>query len=415
MSIEQPITIGDVFKGVLHYMHEEQGHPYSTYKPYKTALYRMQNYLGSASAPYSSEAIEQFMGSLEQEWKDGGISKDTWRITRRTVLMANEFFETSAITLGSKPVPSEHKFPISDQAEGFIEKYSVSLKHKNLRNTTISGNKGDVRLFLYYLESNGPLDISKLDNPTASGFIPFASAFRKASLGNTLINVRHFLAFLHEQGLIDEYVPEALYVQISRPRKIQYGFSNNEVTAMLDAVDTTTDLGKRDYAILTLAAHTGLRSVDIRKLKLQDVKWEQSEIHVVQSKTQKPLVLPLLPEVGDALADYILNVRPKLRDKPVFLTSKHPYEGISDLSDIVEKYAKLSGVADTTKAPLTIHSFRRGLGVSMLQADVPLSEIIEVLGQTRKNSAKKYLALDVENLRDCASPMASFMPKESAS
>ena len=38
MSIEQPITMGFVFDGVIGYL-KGQGHPYATYKPYKTALY----------------------------------------------------------------------------------------------------------------------------------------------------------------------------------------------------------------------------------------------------------------------------------------------------------------------------------------------------------------------------------------
>lgn len=414
MSIEQPITMGYVFDGVMGYL-QGQGHPYATYKPYKTALYRMQRFLGSPMAPYSVQIIEQFMDELSQQLKNGDISKKSWYAARRTVCMANEFFETGSISLGNKTVPYATKFVISDKFARLVDDYGMSLKQKNYRNTTISGNKSDARLFMYYLESKGIEDIKSLDNNTAAGFIPFASNMRKASIGNTLINVRHFLLFLHDQGTISEKVPEALSVHISRPKKIQYGFSNDEVNAMLDAVERSSDMGKRDYAILILAARTGLRSVDIRQLKLTDIKWELGEIRVVQSKTQKPLILPIMEDVGDAISEYILKVRPKLKDKPVFLTIKHPYNGMRYLNDIVEKYARISGVADTTKAPLTIHSFRRGLGVSMLKADVPLSEIIEVLGQTRKNSAKKYLALDVDNLRNCATPMSLFIPEGDAS
>ena len=414
MSTETPITMGNVFDGVIGYL-KGQGHPYATYKPYKTALYRMQRYLGSSMAPYSTQMIEQLLDELSLKLSTGEISKKSWYTARRTAYMANEFFETGSITLGNKTVPYTTKFVISCESAKLVDDYGISLKQKNYRNSTISGNKSDARLFMFYLESIGFEDIIDLDNSTAAGFIPFASDMRKASIGNTLINVRHFLMFLADQGIISEKVPEALYVHISRPKRIQYGFSNDEVNAMLNVVDQSSDIGKRDYAILILAARTGLRSVDIRQLKLTDIKWAEGEIHVVQSKTQKPLILPLMEDVGDAISEYVLNVRPKLKEKPVFLTIKHPYNGLHYLNDIVKKYAHLSGVANTTKAPLTIHSFRRGLGVSMLKADVPLSEIVEVLGQTRKNSAKKYLALDVDNLRGCATPMTSFMPKGDAS
>lgn len=414
MSIDEPTTMGNVFDGVIEHL-IKQGYSQSAYAKYKTALYRMQNYLGTSLTPYSTDKIERFRKDLSEKYENGVVSKDIWYPTRRVICMADEFFATGDITLGSKKVTCTSKYVVSDSSTRLVDDYGISLRQRNYRKRTIDKCKYDAKLFMYYLESIGVDDIGKIDNTTVAKFIPFVSSIRKATVGDAVYNVRHFLLFLHDQGLINERVPEALHIYISRPKKIRYGFSNDEVNAILDSVDRSTDIGKRDYAILILAAHTALRSVDIRQLKLNDIKWEQAEIHIVQSKTQKPLILPLLEVVGDAISEYILNVRPKLKDKPIFLTIKHPYSGLECLDDIVEKYAKISGVAESTKAPLTIHSFRRGLGVSMLKADVPLSEILEVLGHTRQTSANKYLAVDVDNLRICATPMGLFVPKEDES
>lgn len=408
------ITMRDVFDGVINYL-QTQEHPYGTIKPYKTALYRMQKYVGSPEMPYSTELTKQFMEKLSQQLSEGSVSRKTWYSTRRTVVMANEFYETGVITLGNRTVPYVPSIIISKESNILIEQYLQFLKQKNYSDSTIKNNRNDAKLFMHYLETKADIDIKVLDNATAARFIPFVSESKKASVGNTLINVRHFLKFLYDQGLIEQYVPEALHVSISRPKKIHYGFTQQETNAILQSVDTSTAIGKRDYAILMLAAKTGLRSIDIRQLKLSHIKWEQAEIHIVQSKTQKPLILPLMKDVGNAISDYILNARPRIKDKPIFLTSKHPYNGIRYLNDIVKKYACLSCVADTTKASLSIHSFRRGLGVSMLAADVPLSRISEVLGHTKENSTKKYLALNIENLRNCTTPMDMFVPKEGQS
>ena len=274
-----------------------------------------------------------------------------------------------------------------------------------------SVHKNAAAFFMHYLETIGIYDISKVTNKITADFIPFAQQKWKASMGKNLPNTRYFLEFLSDQNLIDKFVPEALHVSFPTSRKIRHGFTNDEIQAMLSIIDRSTNIGKRDYAILFLAAHTGLRSVDIRQLKLKSIKWEQGEIQIVQSKTQNPLILPLLEDVGNAISDYILNVRPKFKDRPVFLTIKPPFNGLTDLDDIVSKYAHLSGIAKTTKASLTIHSFRRGLGLSLLTADIPLSQIMEVLGHTKQNSTKKYLAIDIENLRSCAVPMIEYAPK----
>lgn len=61
--------------------------------------------------------------------------------------------------------------------------------------------------------------------------------------------------------------------------------------------------------MLMLAVKTGLRTIDISRLYLSDIRWEQGEIRIVQQKTMQPLSLPLDSSVMDAVADYILNGR----------------------------------------------------------------------------------------------------------
>lgn len=70
-------------------------------------------------------------------------------------------------------------------------------------------------------------------------------------------------------------------------------------------------MGKRDYAILLLAARLGLRASDIRNLKESDISWETNEIRITQVKTRNPLVLPLPRDVGWAIIDYYKNARPQ--------------------------------------------------------------------------------------------------------
>ena len=54
-------------------------------------------------------------------------------------------------------------------------------------------------------------------------------------------------------------------------------------------------MGKRDYAVLLLAARLGLRVSDIRSLRPRDIDWEKHELRITQGKTGEPLVLPGKP------------------------------------------------------------------------------------------------------------------------
>jgi len=53
------------------------------------------------------------------------------------------------------------------------------------------------------------------------------------------------------------------------------------------------NISRRDAAICLLSFETGLRSVDICNLRLRHVDWKHDTIHIVQSKTQRPINLPL--------------------------------------------------------------------------------------------------------------------------
>ena len=51
-------------------------------------------------------------------------------------------------------------------------------------------------------------------------------------------------------------------------------------------------MGKRNYAIILLAARLGLRASDIARLKFENLDWQTNQIRLRQIKTGKELILP---------------------------------------------------------------------------------------------------------------------------
>src|SRR5208282_1287037 len=80
-----------------------------------------------------------------------------------------------------------------------------------------------------------------------------------------------------------------------------------------------------DYAMVVLAVSTGLRCCDIVALRLDEIDWHRDEIRLVQAKTSKPLVLPLPPLAGNAVAEWILHGRPDCDAPEVFVRLQPPY------------------------------------------------------------------------------------------
>jgi integrase len=91
----------------------------------------------------------------------------------------------------------------------------------------------------------------------------------------------------------------------------------------------------RDFAILLLLARLALRAGEVTALKLEDIDWEAGVI-TVRGKTRRAVQLPLPQEVGEAIADYLSNARPKCKSRQIFITARAPYHAFHDVGAISE-------------------------------------------------------------------------------
>ena len=96
--------------------------------------------------------------------------------------------------------------------------------------------------------------------------------------------------------------------------------SEEQIEQLINSVDITTPIGKRDYAIILLGARLGLHIGDILSLTLNDIDWSKKLITITQSKTKEPLSLPLPDDAGWAIIDYLKNGRPVTDYPNIFVT-----------------------------------------------------------------------------------------------
>lgn len=161
--------------------------------------------------------------------------------------------------------------------------------------------------------------------------------------------LRSFCKFLKETYLTENNLLSAFQTVVAPRRKVIFGFTRDEVDALLNAVDKEAAIGKRDYAILLLTKNTGLRSTDIVNLKFTNIDWKNDEIHIIQRKTNRPLILPLETDVGNAIYDYVLHGRPTSESLYIFLRMRPPFTKLtnhsSSMHSIICKYMNAVGVS----------------------------------------------------------------------
>lgn len=216
--------------------------------------------------------------------------------------------------------------------------------------------------------------------------------------------VKGFMRYLQENRIvIQDLCVDSIKPYKYSQEKLPSYYTKEEILLIEGGIDKSSIVGKRDYAMFLLASRLGLRSSDIRLLQFSDIDWDKNEIKLIQKKTKKPVILPLLEDIGTAIIDYVMNARPSTKDKSIFVSFRAPYHVITaaTFSTMVTKYICKSGVNCSGKHHGS-HALRHSLATNLLGDDVSLPVISSVLGHSSTNTTKSYLAIDIQSLLYCS-------------
>jgi site-specific recombinase XerC len=159
--------------------------------------------------------------------------------------------------------------------------------------------------------------------------VDYAQATSRRSAQLAITALRSFLRYLRQRGQIATdlagAVPAIAYWSLSGLPKF---LPADQVKQVLASCDRTTPVGKRNYAILLLLARLGLRAGEIVALALDDIDWEKGDI-LVRGKGLRLARLPLPSDVGEALVEYLREVRPAGRTRRLFLRIRAPLRGLA--------------------------------------------------------------------------------------
>jgi site-specific recombinase XerD len=221
------------------------------------------------------------------------------------------------------------------------------------------------------------------------------------SLRGRVAELRSLLRFLYWQEMITTPLGEGVppvpgWKDTGIPRRLAAG----DVQALLDSCDRATVSGKRDLAVLLLLARMGLRAAEVAGLELDDFDWRAGEL-VVHGKAGRCDRMPLSAEVGEAVAAYLLQARPRAGSRVVFLTLRPPWRpmGHTAVGQMVWRQCRIAGVE-----PVRAHRLRHALATELLSRGVRLPEIAQVLRQRDLGTTATYAKVDYPTLRELALP-----------
>lgn len=230
---------------------------------------------------------------------------------------------------------------------------------------------------------------------------------KRQSLQHVVAHLRAFLRYCYEHGAIvqrlDTIDTPRTYRGELPPRALDWKL----VQRLLASVDRCSLAGWRDYAILHLMAHYGLRPSEIVTLKANAIDWTARTLAVEQRKTCSTLVLPLAERSVNVLRDYLRRGRPCSEHPELFLRVRSPAGPLRNYAvlDIFEKRARLSGLP---LAGSSSYCLRHAFAMRLLKRGVGVKAIGDLLGHHSLEATCVYLRIDSDMLREVALPVPAL-------
>jgi site-specific recombinase XerD len=313
-------------------------------------------------------------------------------------------FEMSALRLFLRYLRAEAVVPTPPPAlrEGDLARRYVDYlrKERGLARNSILVYAGFIRDFISYASPK------TLDAGIIQDFLLDRIRNRSSEYTRLLsVALRSFFRFLYLYGetAIDFSFSVPTVRKWSQAQVTPF-LSPDEVERVLSGTDRSTPCGRRDHAILLLLARLGLRAGEVAALELDDILWRSGEI-VTRGKGRVQDRLPLLADIGEALALYLSKDRGASVSRQVFLRMYAPRAGLAGPAAVghVVRYA-FARVGLRRQGRGAAHLFRHSIATRMIRHGASIAEISEILRHRSMGSTQIYTKVDFESLRSVARP-----------
>lgn len=360
-----PISVTEVIQSANQYLHKKQ---------YAAGSIHQQNRMWGFLLEYSSrKCVVLFTPELCMDFLlEEGHVKSVRSMSKyerqkyRCMRLLMDIAQKKQPSAKYVPAPTQMPLPFIDMTHG----YQAYMEQKNQKAQTVITKLSRIKVFFSYLDRRNIATVSLLDFQIIMGFTLFLQEiYSPVAKSNILITLRDFLRYAENRGIassgVSGYVNK---IYVGDDSRLPSYYAPDETAEILRVVDCSTAIGKRNFAILSIAISLGMRAGDICHLHISDIQWDRNEISFLQQKTGIHQILPMTEGIRYALADYLKNGRPETSCNRLFIRMQAPYEAFSASSAlyrILNTYMDKAGIHTEGKRH-GMHAMRHSLSSRLL-------------------------------------------------
>jgi integrase/recombinase XerC len=202
------------------------------------------------------------------------------------------------------------------------------------------------------------------------------------SISRKINSIKAYFRYLISEGILQSNPAEAVahpkYDQL--PPKV---LTRIEYRALRDACRGDA----RMSAIVELLLQTGMRISELAALQLTDVDFDRNVLFIRAQNSRAARRVPMNKAAKQSLMQY-LQVRPRAREKTVFLTKTCRPFLVRNIRTAIDRYFRLAGIKESK-----VNDLRHTFIVEQLRAGTPLVYVSQLVGHKRITTTEKYLKL----------------------
>ncbi|MGH3791752.1 MAG: tyrosine-type recombinase/integrase [Pseudonocardiaceae bacterium] len=294
--------------------------------------------------------------------------------------------------VGSSGLPGE----LDDLLDDFT---GCLRRERSLASTTVENYLNQVRPFVVWYSQRRQVPLVGLTIRDVNGFLVWRSGTCSVgSLAVAATALRAWVRWMFLDGRLDRQLAGGIgSVRYPALAGVPKALSAVDLASML-----AVDMSARDRAVVVLLARLGLRSGEAAGLLLDDVDWRGGTVRVT-GKGDDHQLMPLLAEVGEALAAYLRDHRcAGSAYRHVFLGVIAPYRplGRCGVSCVVTRLARRAGIDGRVGA----HRLRHGVATAVLAGGGTLTDVGQLLRHRSSGASAIYAKVDNDALAQLVRP-----------
>ncbi len=288
--------------------------------------------------------------------------------------------------------------PESEQE--LIEAWTASLKLDGLADRTVDTYTKGAKQFMRWAREQGGIITSDSMREYRAYLL---QEYKPGTVSNYITCTRNFFKFLESEGLIAHNIAANLKGAKASPGFKKDVFTMEETEEILSLIDTDTIEGKRDYAILSLLFDAGLRTVEVERANIGDIRFSMGDVVLYlqgKGRLEKDDFVVLSDTTYPPIRDYLRARGETNETAPLFASESNHNKGerltTRSIRRIVKNAFRAAGF-DSDR--LTAHSCRHTAITTALENGASIQAVQRMARHKSINTTMIY-AHNIDRLRN---------------